>query len=168
MPTVRLTELNNFHVLGMVDRINQFVVELRDGQSRSVQDFHPKDETRLESYISSIRDYKTWVMDQEWLDLPKSSDRFYPTPENPVVVYDEIDNLEVRDCLRVIELTRDELIYGSESARRSSGFAPADAERVDALVNHLENFLKNYIQVVTPLDLPETSTPGDSNSANDV
>lgn len=156
----RLTELNNFHVLGFVDRTNIFIEELRDSQSRNQGEYEPADQRRLQEYLDNLKGYKAWVEEQEALDLPKTNERSYAVPNNPVVVYEEIANLEVRDAIRMFELLRDELIFGSESSRRSNGFAKKDSPRLDAIIDHMQRFLDTYIKPLTPTDTPETATPG--------
>lgn len=148
-------KLYNDDVAGLVRRINKFIVELRDSQSGVTDDFGEHDQTRLKSYIVALRTYIAWVEGQPVLDLPKTHPTAVVVPEAPVI--GEVINLNVIDLIRLLERGRDELIIGSDSSQRSSGFNAHDSARVKAILEKTEKYLTEYIEKITPLDSPETS-----------
>jgi hypothetical protein len=56
----------------------------------------------------------------------------------------------------MMTLAREELVNG-QSARMASGLIKYDEARVRAVIDKVDSFLTTYIQVVTPLDFPESS-----------
>jgi hypothetical protein len=156
MSNIAEIKLFNDDVAGLVRRINKFIVELRDSQSRVTDDFGKHDQERLKSYIEAIRTYIAWVEGQPMLDLPKTHPTEVVIPTNPEI--GAITNLNVIDLIRLLERGRDELLFGSDSSQRSSGFNKHDSDRVKAIIDKTEAYLTDYIEKITPLDSPETST----------
>jgi len=144
----------NHDVAGLQRRINRFIVEMVKSVSNSGSLMNDFDQKRLESYLSAIRAYVSWITSQPFLDLPETSPRIYTLDSNPT--WDMVENEGIIDIVRMMELSRDEIV-NSQSARNASGLSKFDEARIVAIVDKIEAFLKNYIQTITPLDMPESS-----------
>lgn len=144
----------NHDVAGLQRRINRFILEFARSQSSPWSEVQAHDFERAKSYLAALRRYKDWVVSQPQLDLPETHPREYVLETNPETP--QIENESVRDLIVLFELLRDELTNG-QSARVGSGLISFDARRFDAVVEKAERFLDEYVEVVTPIDLPETS-----------
>lgn len=144
----------NHDIAGLYRRINRFLVELAHSQSNGVSQVIAHDQARLQTYLDALKTFKAWVMAQPLLDLPETHPTQYmlePDPNLP-----EVENESVADVMRLFLLMREELL-SSQSARLSSNLTPHDDVRLSSIIDKAQNFLTNYIQVTTPLDLPESS-----------
>jgi hypothetical protein len=144
----------NHDVAGLHARMNRFLKEMALSQSNASSQMIDYDQTRLKSYIGAARTYMDWIVAQPLLDLPETHPTVYPLDVDPVLP--EIENEAVRDILRMMILAREELVNG-QSARMASGLIKYDEARVRAVIDKVDSFLTTYIQVVTPLDFPESS-----------
>lgn len=144
----------NHDIIGVYNRLNRFIVELIHSVSANVSQVNQFDMERLKSYLNNVKKYLGWVMAQPLLDLPETTPRVWVL-EAPTTIPD-MDNEEVADIVRMLELARDELTH-SQSARQGSGLIPFDALRFNAVIAKTETFLSTYVEVVTPIDLPESS-----------
>lgn len=144
----------NPDVAGLHRRINRFIVEMSKSASNQMSLMSEFDQNRLASYLNAIRAYVGWVVSQPHLDLPESSPKEYPLDAEPV--WNLVENEAIVDILRMLELAKEEMIFG-QSARMSSGLISFDVTRLTAIVNKIEKFLFDYVKIITPLDLPESS-----------
>ena len=149
-----MATVQNHDILGLVRRIDRFVVELIRGASSNVSEVIPADLARLKAYLDALRKYKSWVIGQPLLDLPETHPLELLVPEAPVVP--DIENESVTDVIVLLNRLRGELT-ASQSARYSSTMLAFDSSRFDAVVAKVEAFIKDYIEQATPLDLPESS-----------
>lgn len=144
----------NHDIVGFYYRINKFVVELVKSASSNVSQLNAYDRARLGTYLLALRAFHDWVLAQPHLDLPETTPREYKLDEPEPAV--SVENDEVDDIVRMLVLARQELT-NSQSARLSSGLIPFDATRFAAIITKVENFLVQYVDKATPLDLPESS-----------
>ena len=149
-----LTHVYNHDVLGLHRRINRFIEEVAKSTSSGGSQVNEYDQNRLSTYLQAIKGYHDWVVAQPQLDLPETHPRTWPLQANPEIP--EIENESAVDVVNMLELARDELVSG-QSARNASGLIKFDSTRLMAVVDKAEKFLQDYISVVTPLDLPESS-----------
>lgn len=154
MPTQQGVVVYNHDVKGLVERLNRFREELYKSVSSSLGGMNAFDIARLKQYIAAIRTFQAWVESQPQLDLPES----HPKPYNvePAIQMGNVENEDVNMLLTLMELASDELT-SSQSARMPAGLVSFDASRLRAVVDKAESFLLSYIEVATPLDLPESS-----------
>jgi len=145
----------NHDVAGLCRRVNHFIVELQKSVSGGVSDVNQFDQARLQKYLDAVRAYRDWVVAQPHLDLPETHPR--PVEIGPDPVTPDIENEAVRDVVYLLELCRDELV-NSQSARNPAGFISFDDQRAMSLVDKCQHFLDDYIKLVQPIDMPE-STP---------
>lgn len=144
----------NSDVAGLHRRINRFIVEMAKSASNQSSLMSEFDQNRLSSYLSAIRSYVGWIVAQPQLDLPETSPKEYALDADPEVPV--VENEAIVDILRMLEVAREEMVNG-QSARMPCGLIKFDVARLDAIISKLESFLQNYVSVVTPLDLPESS-----------
>lgn len=146
----------NHDICGLVNRIQRFLVEIAYSKSAGVSMYSSHDIVRLKKYLSALKGYKAWIIEQPQLDLPETHPRQYACDDDPVMPL--IESESVRDIVRMLEAVRDEL-KGSQSARMPSGLLPFDDTRFTAVVSKVELFLTNYVEndAAEPLDLPESS-----------
>lgn len=153
-PKNTLGSTYNTDVFGFVRRINRFIEEVFKSQSSGVSKTSTFDVTRAKTYITALRGYLAWVVGQPELDLPETSSRAIALPASPVIP--QMENESLYDLAVLLELARDEL-SNSQSARMSSNLIGFDAGRLVAILDKVDAFIDDYILVIDPLDLPETS-----------
>jgi hypothetical protein len=144
----------NTDVYGLVRRINRFIEEVVKSQSSGVSKTSTFDVARMRSYIAAMRAYMNWVTTQPELDLPETGPRPTALPPSPVIPL--IENESLYDVAVLFELARDELAH-SQSSRMSSNLIGFDASRFTAILDKADKFIDEYVTLVDPLDLPETS-----------
>ena len=146
--------VNNQDVVGLYNRINDFIYEMFKSVSSQTSEVNEFDQARLATYLNAIDTFHDWVMNQPHLDLPETSPRLYPLrapDELPIV-----ENENINDITRMMTVARDELT-NSQSARVAAGLNKFDSARLTAMIEKLRRFLTDYIQIATPLDVPESS-----------
>lgn len=144
----------NHDIVGLYNRMNRFVEELYKSVSSNASLMNQFDQGRLASYFASLRGYVAWVVSLPQLDLPETSPRAFDLEPPPQL--EMVDNDEVDDLLRLLVLSRDELI-NSQSARLGSGLINFDQTRITAIIDKADLFLTTYVAKITPVDLPESS-----------
>jgi hypothetical protein len=154
MPTPSNGITYNTDVIGLVRRLNRFIVEIVKSQSSGTSKTLSFDVVRAQTYITAVRSYMAWVTGQPELDLPETGPRPVNLPTNPVIP--EMENESLFDLATLLELARDELA-NSQSSRLSSNLIGFDAARLTAILDKADLFITNYILAIDPLDQPETS-----------
>lgn len=144
----------NLEVAGLHRRINRFIVEMGLCASNQGSQMSSFDQERLITYLTAIKTYIAWVTSQPQLDLPETSPNPIVLDKDPEVAV--VENEAITDILRMMVQAREELVNG-QSSRQPSGFIKFDVSRVLAIVDKIEKFLTDYVQKITPLDLPESS-----------
>lgn len=144
----------NTDVVGLNERYIRFLLEIMKCASANTSAVKSADIGRLKSYLSSMRSYLDHVASEPEMDLPETNPKVYELRALPAL--DSIENESLSDCCRLIELCREEIV-NSQTARLASGIIHFDKIRQEKIIEKAERFIKDYIEVVTPLDLPETS-----------
>lgn len=147
-------QIYNHDIAGLISRIQRFITELAESSSSGVSLVSSYDQIRLMSYLNSITTYQAWVVANPQLDLPETNRTLWDI--EPLVGVADVENESIKDLLRMLHLACQELL-NCQSARVPSGLIVFDAARLTSYVVKAQNFLVNYIQVATPLDLPESS-----------
>ena len=148
------TTVFNHDVLFLYDMTNRFIVELNKSQSNGVSGMNEHDQTRMQSYIDSLRRKVAWINAQPLLDLPETHPREFTLEAKPEVT--NVESEVVNQFVRLMESFRTETI-NSQSARYASTLISHDSERLLAILDKMETFLTSYVAEVVPLDLPESS-----------
>lgn len=144
----------NTDVDGLVRRIHRSMVEVMKNQSSGVSQTISYDVTRMRSYVAALRSYIDYVRSQPLLDLPETGPRAVPLPEKPKLL--PLENESAYDFVVLLDLMRDE-IANSQSSRMSSNIIDHDFNRMSAMLARMDRMITDYITVVDPLDLPESS-----------
>ena len=148
-------EVLNHDVDWLWNKFNRMIYELYKSVSGStVSGMNLFDQDRLEAYIANLRGAIDHVVGQPQLDLPETHPKIYVLKESPVTK--PVDDDDVSHCIEMLELCREELA-NSVSSRQPSGLITFDEARARAVLDKAENFLNNYIKVVTPIDMPESA-----------
>lgn len=144
----------NHDIKGLYDRMNRFIEEMIKSVSSGTSQMNAFDQARLLTYLGHVRSFQAWCESQPLLDLPETAPREYvlkPEPVRPDIESDDIESIVELMCL-----ARDEII-NSQSARDPSGLNKFDSLRLKSVVDKIEKFLNEVVQVSSPLDLPESS-----------
>jgi len=150
-----MAEVLNHDVVAYVARLDRFMEELHKSASSGVSEMNVFDQTRLQTYISALRALKAHQESQPQLDLPESHGNFkWEVGAGPQL--EGVENESINDALRLLKTARFELV-NSQAARVGAGWNEHDSLRVNSYVDKIESLLTNYIQVATPLDMPESS-----------
>lgn len=144
----------NHDVVGLIRRIDRFRKEISHAISAGVSSARDADLGRIKSYLSALEIYEQWINSQPQLDLPESHPTFISVEPSPAMPMPE--NESFADLIYMLDLMRIELAH-SQSSRLPQGLTKFDSGRFSAIRIKMVNFLKDYVEVVTPLDLPESS-----------
>lgn len=149
-----MAQTYNHDIVGIYNRINRFIKEAIHQTSSNLSEMNQFDIARMKSYLSAIRGYLGHVQADPELDLPETSPRTYELREAPAVP--DLENESLNDICRLLELMRDEMV-NSQSARRPAKFVSFDETRMTQVLDKCDRFMADYVETVTPLDLPESS-----------
>jgi len=145
----------NHDLVGLDNRLNRFLVELHKAVSANQGDeTYPFDVARMLSYLDAAQVYHNWMVAQPQLDLPETAPRMYKLMERPELP--QVENESVNDMIRMFIIMRDEICC-SQSARRPCGMNQFDSARFTSILLKMRNFITDFVQVATPLDMPESS-----------
>lgn len=158
-----MASTSNHDVLGLDNRLNRFIKEVQDSNSANTSQYTDADKIRLKTYTGAFIQYIDWVIDQPTLDLPESFPRSYDFDQlNPAK---QLENEMVNDVVNMFTNLQTE-VRNSQSATASNNYLMHDVLRWKAVITKINNYIDNYADAVTPLDLPESSpqnpgvTPG--------
>lgn len=148
--------VQNHDIVNLVEKLDRFSREIKMSQSAHVSQLGGADRERLDSYLAALEYLVAWIAKMPALDLPESHPRGYEVSEVSAVVLDEVENEHIKVILRLFDLARYELIK-SQSSRLASGLIGFDHKRFIASVDKVKAFLVEFVDMATPLDLPESS-----------
>jgi hypothetical protein len=153
----------NCDIDGLCRRINRAIVEMTKSQSGGVSLSISFDVIRWRSYIAGLSTYVDYVTSQPQLDLPETHPLPVTLPTPPVIP--QMENESAYDMAVLFDTMREEM-SNSQSSRMPSGLLSHDEVRVRSYIARANNFINQYITVIDPLDLPDSSpmapnpTPG--------
>lgn len=147
-------DINNHDVVGLYNRMNRFLTEMNKSTSSQTSEVNEFDFVRANTFLNAIDNYHLWVINQPHLDLPETSPRTYEL--EAAVAFEQVENENINDIVRMFTLSRDEII-NSQSARLPAGLNKFDSARLTAIIEKIRLFLSEYVDVSTPLDLPESA-----------
>ena len=153
------TEIRNFDVVGVVDRIDRVTYELATSESARLNEMMPDDVIRFQRMWNDVNVYITTINNLQRCDLPHAFPAMYSfgyVSKAADVDFESVKNAFVRDLCR---LTTNAMIQWSrsESADASNKFLPADKDRWDRMFNRGNTMITDYIEQVKPGDHPESS-----------
>lgn len=147
-------EVLNVDVVGYHNRVNRYITEVMFSQSANHSLYKQADLLRTKSFLSAMRFYLDFASGVPEQDLPETNPRKYPMRQNPTVLI--VENEMVNQIVDLLVLARDEL-DNSQSARMASGINTFDLKRQQDYITRIENFIADYVEQATPLDMPESS-----------
>ena len=147
-------EIFNNDIAGLYSRANRYVTELIKCASANVADINQHDRLRIEQYVNALQAFINWSVQQPFLDLPETHPKLVPLENAPLIP--PIENMMIADIINLIVRLRDEII-NSASARNSNGIISFDLNRINAVLQKVRSFLLDYVDIVNPVDLPESS-----------
>ena len=157
MATVEPAQTRNHDVVGLCNRIKQFAYEFHKSQSHGVLDVRAADRARFGQMVGALKAYKAWIVSQPELDMPETAPRMMSIEAWTEADFSPVENNAINDLLNLLYVLWNEMLRGQSSALGNSLYA-FDANRFDLVIAKIESFLSDYIDVIQPLDLPE-STP---------
>jgi len=164
----KVKSMNNTNMVGLVERIDESLVEMLLAQSASVNEFRKADQTRVNTYFTSWETLVNFMAEDPELDSPQTSPQKIPVvfwsnrdnitdedgEEQPIV--QDPENKALRDLTRDMRTLMGEMAL-SNSRRLPNGISPHDKARFDMHLKKMRAYMETYVGKVTPLDLPETS-----------
>ena len=147
--------VHNDDIAGLVRRIRRAKYEVCKCQSASLMYVTEKDLARFYSYLEACVSYFDWMVSQPMQDLPESHPKTIDLGEGDVLPQPE--NEALVDLLAMFDNLEQEIAL-SQSGRMHSSVMSHDEVRFRDIVQKISNFLKDYVEVIQPLDMPE-STP---------
>jgi len=144
----------NCDVDGLARRINRNITEIIKAQSSGVSLTVSFDVKRWQSYLASVEAFLDYVVSQPQLDLPETHP--LPVVQQPKPVIPSLENESAYDLAVLFDTMREELV-NSQSARMPSGLISHDENRMRSYITRGKKFIQDYITVIDPLDLPESS-----------
>lgn len=148
--------LFNHDVVGILNRLGRFLIELIRSDSSNLSTTSIADKTRLATYLNAVDEYIAYVLSVPVLDLPKTSHSI-KWPLEPLDLVPSIENEDTEDLVRLLMLAHAELA-NSDSGQSGSGLTSFDAGRLGAVINKSRNFLLGYMAKASPLDLPASTS----------
>lgn len=147
-------QVYNCDVDGLARRINRNIVEIIKSQSGGVSLTVSFDVVRWGSYLNAVEAYLDYVVSQPQIDLPET----HPLPVTllPAPTIPMMENESAYDLAQLFDTMREEVV-NSQSARMPSGLISHDELRLRSYISRGKKFLTDYITLVDPLDLPESS-----------
>jgi hypothetical protein len=149
-----MAQINNHDIAGLARRMSRFVDEMQKSVSSEVSQTNEFDVTRAKTYLNAIESYQSWVNAQPQLDLPETHPLRITVSDGPELI--ALENESTVDLVYLIHLARVELV-NSQSARNGSGLIEFDSLRLTSVIQKAGKLITEYIEQVTPLDLPESS-----------
>jgi hypothetical protein len=146
----------NHDVSGICRRMHRFTYELYKCVSAGGAFVNEFDQDRWGQYLDAADVYISHCVAQPQLDLPESHPRLIDVELLPDEQIMSVENESIVDAMYLMKLSIVELM-DSQSSRMGAGLLPFDERRARALISKARHLLNDYVAVVQPLDLPESS-----------
>lgn len=150
----QLPSTYNIDINSIANRMCRYVDEVQHFQSANGGEMHPEDLVRLKSYLTGLRTFVNTVQQLERMDYVETQADLEPLRPMPEKV--ELENESLNDINVLIRRAHAELVH-SASARQSSKLNKYDNGRLLRSITRAEALISDYIEVVTPLDMPNSS-----------
>jgi hypothetical protein len=163
-----VTVTKNMHAASWLELLFEARKECLENQSTDQTDVHEADVNRVRRCIEEIRDHQEWAQQRPQLDLPHSKNRQFEIRFVGLEADTSVQNRFWRDAARLIDYAINEAQEG-ESIRVRSGLNTFDVERVNAILDDLEELLTRAVDF-SPMDKPAVypseadGSPGSQNS----
>lgn len=144
----------NIDIVGIANRICRFIEEIQSFASGNVGEVYPADMTRLKSYVDGLRTYHNTIQQLDRMDYVETNADLEPLRPLPEKI--ELENESLNDVNNLLRRQYMELTH-SASSRDSSKLNKYDSARFIQSCDRMTALILNYIEVVTPLDMPNSS-----------
>ena len=162
-----VTSIRNNDLVGAVERIDICVAELARSESADSGGAQIFDRARIDMYNRQIDEYMNYVVAQTGkVDVPHTYPTYYDIDYISNELNVDITNKAMRDLLRLY-LQMMEQLSKSGSAGWSNGIQQHDYGRYVLIRDKIQAFLTDYVDVVTPVDMPEYTSYSDG-TANEA
>lgn len=150
----QLSQTYNIDINSIANRMCRFVDEIQGFQSANGSEMHPEDLIRLKSYLTGLRTFVNTVQQLERMDYVETNADLEPLRQMPAKI--EMENESMNDVNVLLRRAHLELTH-SASARQSSKMNKYDEGRLSRSIVRAETLITDYVEVVTPLDMPNSS-----------
>ena len=155
--------VRNQDVVGAVERADRYAYDIVKFESAFINEITNFDMTRIQSYVTALRTYVNTLNEAPPTDNPHSYPGMYTIYYlTEGLDFDTCKNKALRDIIRMLVNTWVNMSR-SESADKSNGYLPFDVQRWNMHLDRIDYYIKSYIDVALPLDLPESSAFEDAN-----
>jgi len=144
----------NIDIVGICNRIVRYIEELQHFASGNAAEVFPADLVRIKSYLSGLRTFHDTIQSLARMDYVETNAQLEPLRALPSQA--DLENESLNDMVRYLMRAHIEL-SNSSSARDSSKLNKFDSARFLASITRAETFAAQYIEQVTPLDMPNSS-----------
>jgi hypothetical protein len=151
-----VTWMKNNDLVGAVERIDICIAELARSESADSGGAQIFDRQRIDMYNKQIDEYMDYVVSVTGkVDVPHT----YPTRYDISYISNTLEHVDItnkamRDLIRLY-LQMMEQLSKSGSASWSNGIEQHDYNRYVMIRDKIQSFLTDYVDVVTPVDMPE-------------
>jgi hypothetical protein len=146
----------NHDIAGICRRLHRFTYEFYKCVSSAGAFTNEFDQARWGAYLDAADVYISHCVAQPQLDLPESHPRMIDVELLPDEQIMSVENESIVDAMYRLKLAVVELM-DSQSSRMGAGLLSFDERRARALIEKCRRLLNDYVSVVQPLDLPESS-----------
>jgi hypothetical protein len=150
------TEVNNLDIAGLLERVDRARYEVLKAGSANIDHIRQADRARIDTYNAEAQSYANYTAAEPEQDYPESYPETYAVRYLVTDDMKNIENMGLRDLDRLYEKVLVEM-SNSQSARYPSGWHAADKIRFDTYMVRINDLLVKHLDVVNPLDLPETN-----------
>lgn len=150
----QLPSTYNIDIVGIANRICRFIDEIQHFASANTGEVYPADMIRLKSYVDGLRTYHVTIQSLQRMDYVETNADLEPL--RPLPEKAELENESLNDINNLLRRQYQELTH-SASARDSSKLNKYDSARFVQSLDRMTSLITNYVEVVTPLDMPNSS-----------
>ena len=161
-----VTQIRNNDLVGAIERIDICIAELARSESADSGGAQIFDRARIDMYNQQIDEYMDYVVKVTGkVDIPHTYPTDYPIDYISNSLDVDITNKAMRDLIRLY-LQMMEQLSKCGSAGWSNGIQEHDYGRYVMIRDKIASFLTDYVDVVTPVDMPEYTSYSTGKGAN--
>jgi len=149
IPITQPVAIQNLEIVSLLGYLDAWLASLQFTGSAARNETQAADLVRWLAIHDHIKKHLAAMQTPE-LDLPHYAPN--PTPLDPAPPLSVVQNMDINTLTRALVAWRHEACH-SDSAKRSTSFAPYDAARMIALAEHVDSLLA-HIDDAPSLDLP--------------
>ena len=145
----------NNDLVGLVERHDLVIAELARSESADSGGAQGFDRTRITAWNAQLRKNMEWIHGQNGrVDLPHTYPTYYSIQYISNTLEVSVKSKGVRDLIRLY-MQAMEQVSKSQSMGWSNGVDEHDYNRWILIMDKIDAFLTDYVDEVTPIDMPE-------------